>query len=102
MARVQFTTRELVVFALDLMEKQLAEGLIDEEHMPPLRLKDADCEVELKELTHKIGKTATIPHPDDIMNATSSFYNDQEKFAEMVSILMERAAATAEVKSTMH
>jgi hypothetical protein len=101
MSKDAFTKQEIVVFAIMTLKKQLAEGYIDEEHMPSDVL-DAATDADILELEAKIKQTGQIPHQNDILNCTRSFYPDDDAFTAYFAVLLERLNKDDELTSTLH
>jgi hypothetical protein len=101
MAKNTFTREEIVIFALTLLNKQHEDGLIDEEHLPPIDM-DSASEERIKEVEAKIAKTGRIPHQNDILNVTRSFYTDDDSFTLYFTTLCARAEEDPELGATVH
>ena len=80
MAKVSWTSQELVIFSLDVINKQIEEGYITKKFLPQI---DTSIDpIRLKELMKKIETTGQIPHQDQVMNMTRSFFEKDEDFTE--------------------
>jgi len=80
MAKVSWTSQELVIFSLDVINKQIEEGYITKKFLPQI---DTSIDpIRLKELMEKIETTGQIPHQDQLMNMTRSFFETDEDFTE--------------------
>ena len=101
MAKNTFSVAEIAVFAIMTLQKQVDDGYIDDEHLPPIDMKSA-TDVQIAEVEAKIQKTGKIPHENDILNMTRSFYKDDDDFTEYFRVLCERIGEDKSLTETFH
>ena len=98
-----FSQEDIVIFAILTLYKQWQDGLIDEEHLPEgVDVEDIATSNEALALETRCGELGLIPHQNDILNATASFYDDEADFAKMFEVLCERAVNDPEMKQILN